>query len=165
MELLGKLSKALEKTAVVLATTILILVFCLVFTGVVFRILGNSFSMSEELSRWGLISICFIGASAALKQKQHIGVNMLLQAMPLRLSKVLVTLGYLISFVLLVFATYYSFKAALAAEGMVGDIVPISMMYVKFSLPLGMSMMFVHLLYGFLGILKAADVDCILIGS
>ena len=120
MELIGKLSKALEKFAVVLATTILILVFCLVCTGVVFRILGNSFSMSEELSRWGLISICFIGASAALKQKQHIGVNMLLQAMPLKLSKVLITAGYLISFVLLVYASFYSLKAALAAEGKIG---------------------------------------------
>ena len=138
MELLGKLSTVLEKLAIVLATTILILVFCLVFTGVIFRILGNSFSMSEELSRWGLISICFIGASAALKQKQHIGVNMLLQALPLKLSKVLVTVGYLTSFVLLAYASFYSIKAALAAQGMVGDIVPISMMYVKFSLPLGM---------------------------
>lgn len=48
----------------------------------------------------------------------------------------------------------YSLKAAIGAEGMAGDIIPISMMYVKLTLPLGMSMMIVHLLHGLLAIPK-----------
>jgi len=162
---LAKLSDALEKLAIILAGGILIAVFCLVFGGVILRLLGINFSMSEELSRWGLVSICFIGASAALKQKQHVAVNMLMQALPLRLSKVFVTIAYLLVFVLLVFSTHYSLKAAISAEGMMGDIIPISMMYVKLSLPLGMAMMIVHLLHGFFGIARGKDIDSILIGS
>jgi TRAP-type transport system small permease protein len=165
MNLLGKLSGAFEKFALVLAAGILIVVFCLVFSGVIFRIIGNNFSWSEELSRWGLISICFIGASAALKQRQHVAVNMLMQALPLRIGKIFVVISYIVVFILLSFFTYYSLKAALAAQGMVGDIIPISMMYVKFMLPLGMFMMIVHLLYGFFGILKAKDINSVLIGS
>ena len=165
MKTLGKLSDALEKLAIFLSAAILIAVFCLVFSGVIFRIIGMNFSLSEELSRWGLVSICFIGASAALKQKQHVAVNQLMQAMPLRIGKVCVTAGYLAIFVLLFFSTFYSFRAALAAEGMMGDIIPISMMYVKISLPLGMAMMIVHLLHGFFGIARAKDIDSILIGS
>lgn len=165
MEFIRKLSRALEKLAIVLATALLIMVFCLVFSGVIFRVIGSNFSLSEELSRWGLISLCFIGASAALKQKQHIGVNMLIQALPLPIAKIGITVAYIVVFTLLGFSTFYSFRAALAAEGMVGDIVPVSMMYVKFSLPLGMSMMIVHLLNGFLGIVKAKDINSVLIGS
>ena len=165
MNLLAKLSDAFEKFAIVLAAGILILVFCLVFSGVIFRVLGSNFSLSEELSRWGLISICFIGASAALKQKQHVAVNMLMQALPLRVGKVCVTIAYLVTLVLLAFSTYYSLKAAIGAEGMAGDIIPISMMYVKLTLPLGMSMMIVHLLHGFFGIARGRDIDSILIGS
>ena len=165
MKTLGKLSDALEKLAIFLAGGILIAVFCLVFSGVIFRLLGSNFSLSEELSRWGLVSLCFIGASVALKQKQHVAVNMLMQALPLRIGKVCVTVAYLLVFVLLVFSTYYSLNAAIAAEGMAGDIIPISMMYVKLSLPLGMAMMFVHLLHGFFGIAKGKDIDSILIGS
>lgn len=141
------------------------MVFCLVFSGVIFRLIGHNFSLSEELSRWGLVSICFIGASAALKQKQHVAVNMLMQALPLRVAKICVTVAYLLVFVLLGFSTFYSFKAAIGAHGMVGDIIPVSMMYVKLSLPLGMSMMFVHLLHGFFGIPKGTNIDSILIGS
>ena len=165
MKILGKLSDGLEKLAIFLAAGLLIAVFCLVFSGVIFRIIGSNFSLSEELSRWGLISICFIGASAALKQKQHVAVNMLMQALPLRIAKFGVTASYLIVITLLVFSTYYSLTAALAAEGMVGDIIPVSMMYVKFTLPLGMFMMLVHLLYGFFGIPRGKDINSILIGS
>jgi len=165
VNLLAKLSDAFEKLAIVLAAGILILVFCLVFSGVIFRVLGSNFSLSEELSRWGLVSICFIGASAALKQKQHVAVNMLMQVLPLRVGKICVTIAYLVTLVLLAFSTYYSLKAAIAAEGMAGDIIPISMMYVKLTLPLGMSMMIVHLLHGFFGIARGRDIDSILIGS
>ena len=165
MNLLGKLSDAFEKLAIVLSAGILILVFGLVFGGVIFRLLGSNFSLSEELSRWGLISICFIGASAALKQKQHVAVNMLMQAIPLRVGKVCVTVSYLVVLVLLAFSTYFSLKAAISAEGMAGDIIPVSMMYVKLTLPLGMAMMIVHLLHGFFGIASGRDIDSILIGS
>ena len=165
MKLLEKLSNALEKFAVFLAAGILISVFCLVFSGVIFRFIGTNFSLSEELSRWGLISICFIGASAALKQKQHVAVNMLVQALPLRVGKVLVTISYIAVLILLVFSTFYSLKAAIGAAGMVGDIIPVSMMYVKLTLPLGMFMMIVHLLHVFFGIPKGKDINSILIGS
>lgn len=165
MKILGKLSDVCEKFAIVLAAGILIMVFCLVFGGVIFRMVGSNFSLSEELSRWGLVSICFIGASAALKQKQHVAVNMLMQALPLRVAKICVAVAYLLVFVLLGFSTFYSLKAAIGAQGMVGDIIPVSMMYVKLSLPLGMSMMFVHLLHGFFGIPKGKKIDSILIGS
>lgn len=165
MNVLKKLSDACEKFAIVLTAGLLIAVFCLVFSGVIFRLIGSNFSLSEELSRWGLVSMCFIGASAALKQKQHVAVNMLMQALPLRLAKVFITIAYLLVFVLLGFSTFYSLKAAIGAQGMVGDIIPVSMMYVKLSLPLGMFMMFVHLLHGFLGIPRGKKVDSILMGS
>ena len=165
MKILGTLSNALEKFAIYLAAGILISVFCLVFSGVIFRMIGHNFSLSEELSRWGLISICFIGASAALKQKQHVAVNMLVQALPLRVGKVLVTISYVAVLIMLGFSTFYSLKAAIGAAGMVGDIIPISMMYVKLTLPLGMAMMIVHLLHGFFGIPKGKNINSILIGS
>ncbi len=165
MQMLGKLSNALDRFAVVLSSLILGGVFCLVMSGVVFRITGHNFALSEELSRWGLVSICFIGASAALKRKQHVGVNMVLQVMPLPLGKVCVMAAYLVVLATLGFATRYSLKAALGAQGMIGDIVPISMMYVKLTLPLGMAMMCVHLLYGLFSIPSGKTIGSVLIGA
>ncbi len=165
MKLLGLLSDACEKLAMVVAAALLVAVFCLVFGGVILRMTGHNFSMSEELSRWGLVSICFIGASAALKQKLHVAVNMLVDLLPLAIGKIVVTIAYLLVLTLLVYSTGYSWKAALGAEGMTGDIVPLSMMWVKLTLPAGMAMMIVHLVHGFLSIYASPDIDSIRIGS
>lgn len=165
MKALGKLSAACEKFAIICSAGLLMLVFALVFGAVLFRAFGSNFSLSEELSRWGLVSICFIGASAALKQKQHVAVNMLMQILPLRISKICLVIAYLAVIVLLGFSTWYSFKAALAADGMSGDVIPISMMWVKLMLPLGMSLMLVHLMNGLLAVASGKDIDSILIGT
>jgi TRAP-type transport system small permease protein len=165
MKLLGLLSDVCEKIAVYVAAALLVIVFCLVFGGVVLRMTGHNFSMSEELSRWGLVSICFIGASAALKQKMHVAVNMLVDLLPLPLGKIVVTIAYVLVLTLLVYSTGYSWKAAMAADGMTGDIVPMSMMWVKLMLPVGMAMMIVHLVHGFLSIYSSPDIDSIRIGT
>ena len=165
MKHLEKLSSFLAKLAVVIATALCAAILCLVLYGVFLRITGNAFSMSEELSRWGMIAMTFIGASAALKYKQHIGINFLVQKLPLSISKVIIFIAYIVAFLLLGFSTWYSLEAAIATSDMMGDIIPIPMMYVKLSLPLGMFMMMIHLLVGFLRIFKAKDINEVLIGS
>ncbi len=165
MKYLEKLSDFLAKLAIVIAGTLCAAILCLVLYGVFLRITGNAFSMSEELSRWGMIAMTFIGASAALKNKQHIGVNMLVQKLPLAISKVMVFVAYLVTFALLGISFWFSLEAAIATSDMMGDIIPIPMMYVKLSLPLGMLMMMVHLLVGFLQLFKAKDINKVLIGS
>ena len=165
MKYLVKLSGFLAKFAIAIATALCAATLCLVLYGVFLRISGNAFSMAEELSRWGMIAMTFIGASAALKYKQHIGINFLVQKLPLPISKVMIFIAYITTFLLLGFSTWYSLEAAIATSDMMGDIIPIPMMYVKLSLPLGMFMMMIHLLVGFLRIFKAKDINEVLIGS
>lgn len=165
MKLLERLSAALAKFATVVAAALCAAVFLLVFFGVTFRITGKSFSMTEELARWGMIAMTFIGASAALKNKQHIGVNFLVQKLPLGLGKVAIVVAYAAAFALLGVSCWHSLQAAIATSDMMGDIIPIPMMYVKLTLPAGMLMMVVHLLVGFLKVFKAKDISEVLIGS
>jgi TRAP-type C4-dicarboxylate transport system permease small subunit len=165
MKLLGLLSDVCEKIAVAISGLLLVVVFFLVFGGVCLRMSGYNFSMTEELSRWGLVSICFMGASAALKQKMHVAVNMLVDMLPLPLGKIVVAIAYVLVIVLLVYSTGYSWKAAMRAGFMTGDIIPLSMMWVKLMLPVGMGMMLVHLVHGFFSIYSSPDIDSIRIGT
>ena len=162
--ILDAVSGALEKVGRALATIILAVVFLLVFFGVIFRFINFRFAMYEELSRWCLVGMTFIGASVALKQKQHVGVNMLVEHLPLAVSKICICIAYLVIMALMCIAAIYSFKAALAAQGTTGDIVPFSMMYVRLTLPLGMFMMFIHLLCGFAKVFSAKEIKPVLIG-
>ncbi|MDR1934214.1 MAG: TRAP transporter small permease subunit [Candidatus Accumulibacter sp.] len=165
MKILDGISDALERIGLFVATAILLAVFLLVLFGVVFRYTNIRFAMYEELARWGLVGMTFIGASVALKQKLHVGINMLVQALPAVVAKACMVVAYLVIMTTLTVATIYSFRAALGAANMTGDIVPLSMMYIKLTLPLGMIMMLVHLLAGFLKVFKAKDIHSVLIGS
>src|SRR3978361_1447383 len=57
----------------------------LVFSNVVLRYAFNSgIATSEELSRWLLVWLTFLGAIVALRQHGHIGVDTLVRALPPR---------------------------------------------------------------------------------
>ena len=57
----------------------------LVFTNVVLRYLFNSgIATSEELSRWLLVWLTFLGAIVALRQHAHLGVDTLVRMLPAR---------------------------------------------------------------------------------
>ena len=76
----------------------------LVFTNVVLRYIFNSgIATSEELSRWLLVWLTFLGAIVALREHAHLGVDSLIRALPPR--------GRLICFVL-------SYALMLYADGL-----------------------------------------------
>lgn len=55
----------------------------LVFSNVVLRYVFNSgIATSEELSRWLLVWLTFLGAIVALRQHAHLGVDTLVRALP-----------------------------------------------------------------------------------
>src|SRR5262245_17311104 len=54
----------------------------LVFGNVVLRYVFNSgITMSEELSRWLLVWLTFLGAIVALREHAHLGIDMLVRAL------------------------------------------------------------------------------------
>ena len=71
----------LKVTIVVCLATMVVLVF----TNVVLRYLFNSgIATSEELSRWLLVWLTFLGAIVALRQHAHLGVDTLVRMLPAR---------------------------------------------------------------------------------
>src|SRR5438045_2320249 len=57
----------------------------LVFSNVVLRYVFNSgIAISEELSRWLLVWLTFLGAIVALRQHAHLGVDTLVRTLPPR---------------------------------------------------------------------------------
>jgi TRAP-type C4-dicarboxylate transport system permease small subunit len=67
----------------------------LVFSNVVLRYAFNSgIATSEELSRWLLVWLTFLGAVVALRQHAHLGVDTLVRALPPRGRLVCFVLSY-----------------------------------------------------------------------
>ncbi|MEO6277983.1 TRAP transporter small permease [Roseateles sp.] len=69
----------------------------LVFGNVVLRYAFNSgIAVSEEVSRWLFVWLCFLGAVAAMKDGAHLGTDMLVSRLPVAGKKVCMVLGHLL---------------------------------------------------------------------
>ena len=69
----------------------------LVFTNVVLRYLFNSgIATSEELSRWLLVWLTFLGAIVAMREHAHLGVDSLIRALPPRGRLICFVLSYVL---------------------------------------------------------------------
>lgn len=73
----------------------LIIVLCLaamvvmVFSNVVMRyVLNTGLPVSEELSRWCFVWLTFLGSIVVLRDRAHLGVDILTQALPPAMKKV-----------------------------------------------------------------------------
>ena len=99
--------------AICLATMVV-----LVFTNVVLRYLFNSgIATSEELSRWLLVWLTFLGAIVALRQHAHLGVDTLVRALPPRGKLVCFLLSYLLMLYVDGLLTLGSWKQAVLTFG------------------------------------------------
>ncbi len=86
----------------------------LVFTNVVLRYAFNSgIATSEELSRWLLVWLTFLGAIVALRQHAHLGVDTLVRALPPRGKLVCFVLSYLLMLYVNGLLTLGSWKQAM----------------------------------------------------
>jgi TRAP-type transport system small permease protein len=69
----------------------------LVFGNVVLRYGFNSgITMSEEVSRWLFVWLCFLGAIVALKEHAHLGSDMLVSRLPVIGKKICLIAGQLL---------------------------------------------------------------------
>src|SRR5438552_17335021 len=75
----------------------------LVFTNVVLRYLFNSgIATSEELSRWLLVWLTFLGAVVAMREHAHLGVDSLVRMLPAYGKRIC----FIVSYVLMLFADW-----------------------------------------------------------
>lgn len=75
----------------------LALMVLLVFGNVVLRyVLNSGIAVSEELSRWLFVWLCFLGAVVALRDGAHLGTDMLVSRLSATGKKVCLVLGHLL---------------------------------------------------------------------
>jgi len=97
MEKLLKFLNGILNSITVLVFSIMVI---LVFLNVVLRYgFDSGLTWSEEIARFGFVWIVFLGAVIALKDKSHLGVDLLTAKLPLFVQKIL----YVISNLLIIF--------------------------------------------------------------
>ena len=84
MRFLGKLIKLVENVLIVMFAIMAILVFGNVVLRYVF---GSGIASAEEVSRLMFVWLVFLGATLALRQHKHLGLEMLQARLPVPLRR------------------------------------------------------------------------------
>ena len=115
-------------------------------------VLRESLSWSEELARYLMVWVTFVGASIGVKRGSHVGVEMLVTALPKKVQTVVRYLGIVISivFCFVVFGASLGILQRQIANHQVSPAMRIPMWWAYAAVPAGsflMTVRFIQMLF------------------
>jgi TRAP-type C4-dicarboxylate transport system permease small subunit len=116
----------------------------------VFRrfILSYSSIWAEEVARYAFIYVSWIGASAAIRERAHIRIDVILPFLGERMRGIVMIIGDIITIALAAGAFWWSLESVLTSIkfGSVTHGLRISLAWFLFAVPLGFAMMIIRLI-------------------
>ncbi len=111
----------------------------------------------EEIVRYSFIYLAWIGAAAAVKERAHIRIDVLLHYVGPRLKALIYIFGDLVMFGVALVALYWSLETVhvSAKFGSVSHGLRVSMVWFLMSVPVGFGLMIVRLVQSFLRDVRA----------
>lgn len=125
------------------------LIVSTIFIEVVRRsVLSYSSVWTEEIARYAFIYIAYIGASAAIKERAHIRIDVILNVLPSRMKLILYIFGDIATLILAVVSIYMSMESVLVSLHFdsVTHGLRVSQAWFLAAVPIGFSMMLVRIL-------------------
>lgn len=113
----------------------------LVFSAASLRWFGIDMSWSIDMAQLVFAWVCFIGADLAMKQKRHMGVEMLTDKLPLPMRNGVYLFNNLLILIFLGFVVYYGTNLVMINYRRSFNTLPISYSFVTASAPVGALLM------------------------
>ncbi|MCB1858787.1 MAG: TRAP transporter small permease [Gammaproteobacteria bacterium] len=112
------------------------------------EIFSYSSIWGEEIVRYSFIYLAWIGAAAAVKERAHIRIDVIMHYLSPKLKALLYIFGDLVMFGVAIIAVYWSFESVLVSAkfGSVTDGLRISKVWFLMAVPLGFALMIWRLL-------------------
>ena len=137
MRILNKLSDIVNFLVEHVVAVLMGLMTVVVFLQVVFRLISGSLPWSEELARYVMIFMVYLGASVGVKMKNHIAVEFVVNQLPGKWRMVVEILADIL--MLICFAVIIHFGLSVVRVTMMqkSPVLRVKMGYVYFSIVLG----------------------------
>lgn len=128
-----------------IVSVLFIVLVVLVFTQVVTRFIINyPLSWSEEISRYAMIYIVFLGSALAVRTKDHIAIDFLLEIVNPKNKKRLTIITLLISALFFAMLTYFGFQLTLIVIDQATPTLQFSMAWAYAAIPAGSLLMLLN---------------------
>jgi len=130
-QLLHSVIKGFDRLLEIILVVCMTVMFVLVFINVMMRLLFNSgIDISEELPRYAFVWMCFIGAIVGMRRHSHLGVDMVVAALPLLGRKICWGISQAIMAICSVYMLYGTWLQHDIIEKNASAVMQISMLYV-----------------------------------
>ncbi|MGS5086490.1 TRAP transporter small permease [Hydrogenophaga sp. A37] len=121
------LTRALE----VVMVLCLVVMLVMVFGNVILRLFFNTgIDLSEEIPRFAFVWMTFLGAIVGMRRRAHLGVDILVQALPVLGRKVCWGLSQAVMLVCCVYIVYGTYLQHEIIEGNASPVAQLSMLWV-----------------------------------
>lgn len=135
----------------------LLLVFYVMLVGTMFievvrrEVFSYSSIWGEEMVRYSFIYLSWIGAAAAVKDRGHIRIDVILHYVPRTVKILLYMLGDIVMFIVAVIALYWSWEAVHLSWrfGSVTQGLRVSQVWFLFAVPFGFALIILRLIQSF----------------
>lgn len=145
---LGKTSDILNTISKVLLGLIVASMFTIIIIQVVLRyVFSGGFSWAEEITVFFMAWMTFLGSAIAIKQAEHISVDILVQKMPerLRIIMQLISKAFILLFVSIFM--YYGYLYAINSANYNSNVLNIPLVYPRVSIAIASFIMIIHLIH------------------
>ncbi|AEG13811.1 Tripartite ATP-independent periplasmic transporter DctQ component [Desulfofundulus kuznetsovii DSM 6115] len=145
---LGVLSEALHRLSRVVLGIVVIIMLSAILLQVFCRyVLNSPLRWPEELTTFLMAWMSFVGAAVALKEWQHIGVDVFIN---LFRGKVKIAMLFIVRVLVLVFVIFLlkqGVALAITSIPLLSDGMRISMFWPRLSVPVGSALMLIHTIH------------------
>lgn len=121
----------------------------LLFVNVILRyVFSANLSWAEELIRFGIIWVTFIGSSICFQKGIHVGIDVLIDALPGIKKTILQLIINILSLLLMVFLVKYGFDLVIfsAERGQIAPALKIKIYWVYLAIPVGAVLSILYIL-------------------
>ncbi len=126
----------------ILITAGVAIIACVMVAQVFFRyVLNSSLEWSEELCIYTLMYIVFIGAFMLVRNWEHISITVFVNMLPFKWKAITLIVAKFFCALFIIIGIYYGFEMVVQAAHRNSPSMGFSTRWVKFSIPLGISMM------------------------
>lgn len=130
-KILKTLADALTRTLEVVMVLCLVVMLVMVFGNVILRLFFNTgIDLSEEMPRFAFVWMTFLGAIVGMRRRAHLGVDILIQALPVFGRKVCWGISQVVILVCCVYIVYGTYLQHDIIEGNASPVAQISMLWV-----------------------------------
>ena len=146
LKVLIEISNIINRYNIYLITLSVAAMTTIVFTQVFMRfVLNNSLSWAEEISRFLMIWMCFLGSGVASKEGEHIAVNIIFKALPTKIKPYVI---FFTKIFILFFLGFCVWRGISMVQFVIRQKAPasqISMAWAYGAVPVGCAIMFYHI--------------------